>query len=41
MDYRVEKGAFVLEWMHTFEAEDVYYFAYTYPYSYTDSMVKT
>jgi len=39
----VDKNQFQLKWQHVFEQEenDTVFFAYTYPYSYTESLNKT
>lgn len=43
--YRSDKTASTVTWTHTFDEledpGDVFYFAYTYPYSYTESVVKS
>ena len=47
LSYKFDKSTnqFILNWTHSFEniknSEDEVFFAYTYPYSYTESLVKT
>ena len=44
VNYKNEKGYSTLSWTHDFsdmEKNDIFFFAYTYPYSYTESLIKT